>query len=316
MSTMMWAIILCGLLSIVYGAFTVRAVMAADAGTPRMQEIAAAIQEGAQAYLTRQYTTIGIVGVGRGARAGVLIKNAEALERFEKIDTLVIDKTGTLTLGKPSVVATAPAAGFAEEEVLRLAASLEKASEHPLGDAIVRAARQRGLGLADPEAVDSPIGRGLIGHVEGRKVMVGGAPLMREHGIDPAALAERAEGFRSEGATAVFVAVDGALAGLIAIADPIKPTSAEAVRALHAEHVRLVMMTGDNRTTALAVAKRLGIDWVEAEVTPQDKARLVKRLRQEGRVVAMAATTRPRSPPPMSAWPWARARMSPSKARA
>ena len=229
-----------------------------------------------------------MVGVGRGAQAGVLIKNAEALERFEKIDTLVIDKTGTLTEGRPAVTAIKTVAGVDEGELLRLAASLERGSEHPLADAVLRAAKDRGLSLSEAADFDSPVGRGVIGMVDGKKIVLGGAPLMAEQGIDLTALLTQAEALRQDGTTAVFAAIDGRLAGVLGIADPIKPTTPEAVRALQADGVRLVMMTGDNRTTALAVAKRLGIDDVEAEVLPQDKAKVVQKLRAEGRVVAMA----------------------------
>ncbi|MDB5423384.1 MAG: copper-translocating P-type ATPase [Phenylobacterium sp.] len=229
-----------------------------------------------------------MVGVGRGARAGVLIKNAEALERLEKIDTLVIDKTGTLTEGRPAVTQIRPAADQDESELLRLAASLERASEHPLADAIVRAAADRGLALSEPSAVDSPVGRGLTGLVEDRRLLLGSGSFLREQGVDTAALDAEAEALRADGATAIFAAVDGKLAGVFAIADPIKPTTPEAVRALQAQGVRLVMMTGDNRTTALAVARQLGIDDVEAEVLPQQKAAVVEKLRSEGRRVAMA----------------------------
>ena len=229
-----------------------------------------------------------MVGVGRGAQAGVLIKNAEALERFEKIDTLVIDKTGTLTEGRPAVTAIKPAPGFEENELLRLAASLERGSEHPLADAILRAAQERGLALSEAQGFDSPVGKGVLGTVDGRRVVLGGARLMAEEGVDVAPLENAAQALRLESATAIFAAVDGVLAGLFAIADPIKPTTPEAVRALKADGVRLVMMTGDNRTTALAVAGRLGIDEVEAEVLPEDKARVVQKLRAAGRTVAMA----------------------------
>ena len=229
-----------------------------------------------------------MVGVGRGAQAGVLIKNAEALERFEKIDTLVIDKTGTLTEGRPAVTAIKTVAGVDEGELLRLAASLERGSEHPLADAVLRAAKDRGLSLSEAADFDSPVGRGVIGMVDGKKIVLGGAPLMAEQGVDLTALLAQAEALRQDGTTAVFAAIDGRLAGVLGIADPIKPTTPEAVRALQADGVRLVMMTGDNRTTALAVAKRLGIADVEAEVLPQDKAKVVQKLRAEGRVVAMA----------------------------
>jgi Cu+-exporting ATPase len=229
-----------------------------------------------------------MVGVGRGAQAGVLIKNAEALERFETIDTLVIDKTGTLTEGRPAVTAIRPAAGFDGAELLRLAASLERGSEHPLADAILRAAQNRGLILSEARDFDSPVGKGVLGTVDGRRLVLGGARLMAEQGIDLAPLETEAEALRREGATAIFAAVDGELAGLLGVADPIKPSTPEAVRALKAEGVRLVMMTGDNRTTALAVAHRLGIDEVEAEVLPEDKAKVVQKFRAEGRSVAMA----------------------------
>ncbi|MFC4295626.1 copper-transporting P-type ATPase [Novosphingobium tardum] len=229
-----------------------------------------------------------MVGVGRGAQAGVLIKNAEALERFEKIDTLVVDKTGTLTEGRPALTAMHPAVGWDEDNLLRLAASLERGSEHPLGEAVVRAAQDRGVVLERVEDFDSPVGRGVTGVVGGRRVLLGGPRFMSEQAIDVSALSAAAETARAEGATAIFAAVDGQLAGLLAIADPIKETSAQAVRDLKAEGIRIVMLTGDNRTTALAVASRLGIDAVEAEVLPEDKASVVNRLRGEGRSVAMA----------------------------
>jgi Cu+-exporting ATPase len=229
-----------------------------------------------------------MVGVGRGAQAGVLIKNAEALERFEKIDTLVIDKTGTLTEGRPAVTAIQVADGFEEAEALRLAASLERGSEHPLADAIVRAANERGLALSQPGEFDSPVGKGVVGVVDGRRVVLGSGSFMAEQGVDTTALNPEAETLRADGATAIFMGVDGRAAAVLAIADPIKASTPSAVKALQAQGVRLVMMTGDNRTTALAVARKLGIDDVEAEVLPQDKAAVVERLRREGRVVAMA----------------------------
>ncbi|MBU2290583.1 MAG: heavy metal translocating P-type ATPase, partial [Alphaproteobacteria bacterium] len=229
-----------------------------------------------------------MVGVGRGAQAGVLIKNAEALERFEKVDTLVLDKTGTLTEGRPSVTAIRPAAGFDEVELLRLSASLERGSEHPLADAVVRAASDRNLVLSEASEFDSPVGRGVTGMVDGRRVALGNGRYLREIGVDVAPLEAEAEALRRDGATAIFVAVDGAAAGVLGIADPIKATTAQAIRDLKAAGLRLVMMTGDNRTTAEAVARRLGIDDVQAEVLPQDKAAVVERLRAEGRVVAMA----------------------------
>ena len=229
-----------------------------------------------------------MVGVGRGAQAGVLIKNAEALERFEKIDTLVFDKTGTLTEGRPAVTALEVAPGVDPTELLRLAASLERGSEHPLAAAILSAARERDIALSEAQDFDSPVGKGVIGVVAGKRVILGGGALMTDHGVDVGPLGAEAEAIRRDGATAVFAAIDGRLAGVLAIADPIKATTPDAVRALRAEGVRLVMMTGDNRTTALAVAQRLGIDEVEAEVLPEDKAKVVQKLRSEGRAVAMA----------------------------
>jgi Cu+-exporting ATPase len=229
-----------------------------------------------------------MVGVGRGAQAGVLIKNAEALERLERIDTLVVDKTGTLTQGRPEVVAVVPAAGFGEAEVLRLTAGLERPSQHPLAEAVVRAAEKRGLALPAVEGFDAPAGRGVTGTVEGRRVAVGNARLMADLGVDAAPLTAEAERLRGEGATAFFVALDGRIAGVVAVADPVKATTPTALAGLGDEGVRVVMLTGDNRTTAEAVAKRLGIAEVVAEVLPEDKQRAVERLRAEGRRVAMA----------------------------
>jgi P-type Cu+ transporter len=229
-----------------------------------------------------------MVGIGRGASAGVLIKNAEALERMEKVDTLVIDKTGTLTEGKPSLTAIKPALGFTEDELLRLAASLEQGSEHPLGAAIVEAATQRGLKLSDATEFDSPTGKGVLGTVEGRKILIGNASFLAEKGVDSLPLAAEADALRRDGATVIFMAIDGKPAGIFAIADPIKPTTPDAISALHREGMRIVMLTGDNRTTAEAVARKLGIDEVEAEVLPDHKSKVVQRLRKEGRVVAMA----------------------------
>ncbi|NRP73254.1 Silver exporting P-type ATPase [Ensifer psoraleae] len=229
-----------------------------------------------------------MVGVGRGARLGVLIKNAEALERFEKVDTLVVDKTGTLTEGKPKVTSVVVAEGFSEAELLRLAATLERASEHPLAAAIVEAANERGLGLGEAEDFDSPVGKGVTGSVDGRKLVIGSHRIMTEEKVDVSALKEKAEALRGEGATVIFVAVDGKVGGLIAISDPIKSTTPAAVRALFGDGVRVVMLTGDNKTTAHAVAKRLGIKEVEAEILPEHKSEIVARLRREGRIVAMA----------------------------
>jgi P-type Cu+ transporter len=229
-----------------------------------------------------------MVGVGRGAQAGVLIKNAEALERIERIDTLVIDKTGTLTQGKPKVVAIVAASGFEENEVLRLAASAEQASEHPLAAAIVAAAAERNLALSDIIDFDSPTGRGVVGIVKGQRVSLGNANFLKELGIDPTALASEADRLRHDGATAIFLAVGDKVAGVIAIADSIKSTTAEALKSLSLEGVRVVMLTGDNRTTAQAVARQLGIADVEAEVLPDQKGAIVEKLRKQGRVVAMA----------------------------
>jgi P-type Cu+ transporter len=228
------------------------------------------------------------VGIGRGAQAGVLIKNAEALERMEKVDTLVVDKTGTLTEGKPTVVSIAAAPGFDEATLLRLAASLERASEHPLAAAIVRAANERNVALASADDFDSPVGKGVTGKVEGRALVIGNRHIMAEAGIATDALDEKAEAARADGATAIYVAVDGKAAGIIAIADAVKPTTPEAIAALKALGIRVVMLTGDNRTSANAVARKLGITEVEAEVLPEDKGNVVARLRSEGRVVAMA----------------------------
>jgi len=229
-----------------------------------------------------------MVGVGRGAHVGVLIRNAEALERFEKVDTLILDKTGTLTEGRPSVTAILPAQGFSETDILRLSASLERGSEHPLADAIIQAARDRELTLSEAAEFDSPVGRGVRGTVEGRHVALGNTRYLGELAIDVSALEPEADALRHDGATAIFVAIDGKAAGVIGIADPIKATTPDAILALKAAGLRLVMMTGDNRTTAEAVARRLGIDEVQAEVLPQDKASVVQELRSQGRVVAMA----------------------------
>jgi Cu+-exporting ATPase len=229
-----------------------------------------------------------MVGVGRGAQSGVLIKSAEALERMEKVDTLVVDKTGTLTEGKPSVVAIKTAQGVAEADLLRLTASLERSSEHPLAAAIVRAANERGLALGAVENFDSPVGKGVTGSVEGRKLVIGNQRIMTEASIDTAGLSAAADELRKDGATAIFVALDGKAAGIIAIADPIKATTPAAIAALTAAGIKVVMLTGDNRTTAQAVAAKLGIADVEAEVLPEDKGKIVARFRSQGRVVAMA----------------------------
>jgi Cu+-exporting ATPase len=229
-----------------------------------------------------------MVGVGRGAQAGVLIKNAEALERMEKIDTLVVDKTGTLTEGKPKVVAVVAAKGFDQNDVLRLAASVEKASEHPLALAIVTAAQERKLELSPVADFDSPTGKGVVGAVDGRRLTLGNAKFLRELGIATSELQPDAERLRLDGATAIFLGIDGKAAAVIAIADPVKATTPAALAALSKEGIRVVMLTGDNRTTADAVAHRLGITEVEAEVLPDQKSAVVAKLQREGRSVAMA----------------------------
>ena len=229
-----------------------------------------------------------LVGGGRGAGMGVLIKNAEALERFEKVDTLVVDKTGTLTEGHPAVTAIVPAAGLDEAAVLRLAASVESLSEHPLARAIVAAAKGRKLDIPAAQDFDSPTGKGALATVEGKRIALGNARFLAELGIDTAPLAAAADAFRRDGATAIFVGMDEVVAGVIAIADPVKPSTPEALAALRAEGIRVVMLTGDNRTTAEAVARRLGIAEVEADVLPDGKSAVIERLRREGRIVAMA----------------------------
>jgi Cu+-exporting ATPase len=229
-----------------------------------------------------------MVGVGRGAGAGVLIKNAEALERFEKVNTLVVDKTGTLTEGKPRVTALIPVDGFEADELLRLAASLERGSEHPLASAILEAAKEKRLMLGEVQDFNAPTGKGVTGRVGGKSVALGNARLLADLGIDAGLLTERAEGLRAEGATVILAAVEGRAAGLLAIADPIKTSTPDAIRALKEDGIRIVMLTGDNRTTAGAVAATLGIDEVEAEILPADKGRVVRALREQGRVVAMA----------------------------
>jgi len=229
-----------------------------------------------------------MVGVGRGAGLGVLIKNAEALEHMEKVDTLVIDKTGTLTEGHPAVTGIVPAAGFDETQVLRLAAAVERASEHPLALAIVEAAKARQLDLPEVVDFDSPTGRGALGTVEGKRIVLGNAVFLKDQGVDTSELSTQADNLRRTGATAIFMGVDGKVAGAIAIADPVKETTPQALAALREEGIRVVMLTGDNRTTAKAVAAKLGIDEVEAEVLPDQKSAVVAKLKKEGRVVAMA----------------------------
>jgi Cu+-exporting ATPase len=229
-----------------------------------------------------------MVGVGKGAQAGVLIRDAEALERFEKVDTLVLDKTGTLTEGKPRVIQIVTADGIDEAGLLSLAGSVEAASEHPLAAAIVAAARDRDVKLSQPTEFQSVTGKGVTARVAGKHVAIGTAQFLKEADVDTEALASRADELRRDGATAMFVSVDGRAGGIIAIADPIKQTTPEALQKLKADGIRLVMLTGDNRVTAKAVAAKLGIDEVEAEVLPQAKNAIVSRLRREGHVVAMA----------------------------
>ena len=229
-----------------------------------------------------------MVGVGRGASQGILIRDAEALERMEKVDVLVVDKTGTLTEGKPKVTAIKPLSGTDEGELLALAASLERASEHPLAAAIVAAAEERGLRLKPTDDFDAPSGKGVIGTVDGRRILLGNRRLLEEAGIDVADAESIAASLRAEGATAIIAAIDGRAAGVIAIADPVKVSTQEALRALQADGIRIVMLTGDNRATAEAVARRLGIDEVKAEVLPAEKSDVVAALRREGKIVAMA----------------------------
>ena len=230
-----------------------------------------------------------MVGMGRGANVGVLIRNGDALELMEKVDTLVVDKTGTLTEGKPRVTAVEPVeGGVGEDELLRLAASLERGSEHPLAEAIMEAAKERGLTPAQTQDFDAPSGKGVTGTVEGRKLALGNRRLLDDLGIAADALGARADELRDKGATVMFVVIDGALAGLLAVADPIKKTTPDALARLREDGLRIVMLTGDNERTALAIARELGIEEVEAEVLPDRKADTVKRLQSEGRVVAMA----------------------------
>jgi Cu+-exporting ATPase len=227
-----------------------------------------------------------MTATGRGAQAGVLIRNAEALETFAKVDTLIVDKTGTLTEGKPQLVAVLPEPGHDEAEVLRLAASLERGSEHPLADAIVRGAEDRGVALADATDFEAVTGKGVKGVVEGKAVALGNAALLAELGLERAS--PEADARRDQGETVMFVAVDGVVAGLVSVADPVKPTTPAALAALHALGFRIVMATGDNERTARAVAGRLGIDEIRAEVLPGDKARIIRELQANGAKVAMA----------------------------
>jgi Cu+-exporting ATPase len=229
-----------------------------------------------------------MVAMGKGATGGVLFKNAEAIEVMKTVDTLVTDKTGTLTEGKPKLVNVVPAEGFDEKTLLRLAASIEMGSEHPLAAAIVSAAKEKSISPAKVESFESLTGRGVTGLIDARKVALGNRKLIEELGIAPGELTDRAESLRREGQTVMFVALDGRPAGLLGVADPIKATTAEAIEALHGEGMRIVMLTGDSRTTAEAVGKKLGIDEVIAEVLPDRKVEIVKKLQTQGKIVAMA----------------------------
>jgi P-type Cu+ transporter len=238
--------------------------------------------------LFRWSVTQYLVQLRRGASAGVLIKNAEALEALEKVDTLVVDKTGTLTEGRPQLVSVVGLPGENESELLRLAATLERGSEHPLGHAIVHGALERGLQLTNSASFESLTGRGIRGKVEGREIVAGNERLLRELNIDSQPLQDRANQLRHDGQTVMFVALDGKPTGLLGVADPIKPSAPGALSVLREERIRVVMLTGDNQITAAAVAKKLRLDEFEAEVLPDHKLEVVKRLRSEGRVVAMA----------------------------
>ena len=229
-----------------------------------------------------------MVGVGRGARLGVLIKNAEALERLEKVDTLVVDKTGTLTEGRPAVTRVVPSTGWVEADVLRLAAAVERASEHPLAQAVVAAATDRRLDVPQVNDFDAPAGRGVIGKADGHRVILGSSDFLTAEGIDVQGLAGLADNLRADGATVVHVGVDGHPAGLLAVADPVKDTTAAELATLRQQDIQVVMLTGDNRVTAEAVARKLGIERVEAEVLPDHKSQVVTSLQEQGRVVAMA----------------------------
>ena len=229
-----------------------------------------------------------MTATGRGAQAGVLVKNAEALERFAKVDTLIVDKTGTLTLGKPRLIAILPSEDTTEDEVLRLAASLERGSEHPLAEAIVHGAEDRSLSLVKAEDFDAVTGKGVTGKIEGQAVALGNARMVADLGLDPGSWSEKADKRRDDGETAMFVVVEGQIAGLICVADPVKETTPEALENLHALGLRIVMATGDNERTARAVAARLGIDEIRADVLPEDKARIIRELQEQGHRVAMA----------------------------
>ena len=229
-----------------------------------------------------------MVGTGRGATAGVLIKNAEALEVLEKIDTLVVDKTGTLTEGKPRLVSVLAVQGQDEDELLYLAASLERGSEHPLAAAIVRRREEKGVKLADAREFRSITGKGVIASVDGKRVALGNRKLLEDLKIEPGDLWHQSEQLRKDGQTVMFVVVERVIAGLLGVADPVKQSTPEAIQMLHEDGIKIVMLTGDNRTTAEAVAKKLGIDEVHAEVLPEQKIEVVRNLQAKGRMVAMA----------------------------
>ncbi|MCX5717915.1 MAG: copper-translocating P-type ATPase [Nitrospirae bacterium] len=229
-----------------------------------------------------------MVAMGKGAMAGVLFKNAEAIEVMRKVDTLVVDKTGTLTIGKPKLINVIPANGFDEKSVLHFSASIERGSEHPLASAIVKGAEDRGISLTDVDGFESVTGKGVMGRIEGHKIALGNRKLLEDLGIDPRELLQKAEAMRTEGQTVMFITIDGKAAGLLGVADPIKETTPEAISAFHKENIRIVMLTGDNRTTAEAVSKKLALDDVIAGVLPNQKADIIKRLQNEGKIVAMA----------------------------
>ena len=229
-----------------------------------------------------------MVGTGRGATAGVLIKNAEALERLESVDTLVVDKTGTLTEGKPKLISVIPADGVREEEVLRLAAALERGSEHPLAAAIVAGAADRKISSSNASSFESVTGKGVKGTVEHRLVLLGNSAMLSEAGVDPGPLASRADELRGDGQTVMFLAADGRILGILGVADPVKQSTPQAIRMLKDDGIHIVMLTGDSRATAMAVARQLGLDDVEAEVLPHQKQEVVRSHKARGRIVAMA----------------------------
>jgi Cu+-exporting ATPase len=229
-----------------------------------------------------------MVGTGKGATMGVLIRNAEALEVMEKVDTLVVDKTGTLTEGKPELVSVLAAEGFEEKDILQFAASLERASEHPLAAAVVKGAQDRDIELLPVRDFASETGKGVTGSVDGHRIALGNRALLTELEVDPSRLPQRAKSARREGQTVLFVVIDGKAAGLLCVADPVKDSTPAAIRALYRDGIKVVMLTGDNQTTAMAVANHLSIDRVEAEVLPQRKSEIVQQLQAEGRIVAMA----------------------------